>query len=153
MTIKNGQKPLSAKVLAKPAGLNAEDLFGNPLGLDPELTGELEKKGLAWRFISAKRFQDMGGTHPKGWRPYKCDKMLSSSPDFVFGSSGDGYVRRGDLILATRPNELHEKHKTYLNQEALRGRQIQQSQAQHLREMVRGANIKVHEGYDDEEQN
>lgn len=150
MSIQNGRKPLSTKPRAQ-APMNMEDLFGNSLSVPDELRIELEKQNLAWRFISAPDLQKMGGYHRFGWRPYQKSQSDKMSGDVQFGNDPNGYIRRGELVLATRPMDIHKKHQQFLKQEADRAKLIQQTKAGEIRDLV-GSNrgIQVHEGYEDE---
>jgi hypothetical protein len=56
----------------------------------------------------------MGNSHDRAWRPIKqseCGMIDQSLPN---GSDVDGYIRRGDLVLAVRPKELGDKHRAVL---------------------------------------
>lgn len=148
MSTVNGKKPLSKK--APPTPTNLEDIFGNTLGIDPAVAKEIEAKGLVYRFISAPQLQKMGGYHPRGWKPYKQDRGTMDVHSLQFGSDPDGFIRRGELILAVRPKDLNEKHKAVLKQKAARGRETQTTHANELKEMIRGSvGMQVHEGYED----
>lgn len=123
--IKNGKLPLSQK--RNQVSINAEDIFDNALAVDPALVDLLKEKGYVCRYINAKRYSDMGGSHPSRWKPVPVSKLkewgyatISVSPDF--GSDADGYIRRAELVLAIRSIDLNEKHKAYLAQEADRAR-------------------------------
>lgn len=148
--INQGRKPIATKKVAKASQLSLDDVFGNNLALDKNIVEEIEKKGLVYRFVSKKTLTDMGGHHPRGWVPYKPES--NGTMGFLFGSSPDGYIHRGDLILAVRSAELNERHKLYLNQEARRKSVAPKHAAKELRSMIEssGAEVKVHEGYEDE---
>jgi hypothetical protein len=155
--IKNGQKPLSEKRLAKPARLNMDDIFGNKLGLDPAITSALEAKGMDVRFINAKILQDMGGWNEMGWRPVPMKEVCNTTDthSFQFGIDPNGFIRRGDLVLAQRPKDMGIKHKQYLAQENERAR-IKTKSKYHAEELRRladeaGLDARIHEGYDDED--
>jgi hypothetical protein len=156
----NGKKPLSAKASTKAAPLNMDDIFGNPLALEPELIEAITKNGHAYRFINSKQLQSMGGHHPRGWRPLHLEQLKKWGYDkmgthgFIFGQAPEPYIFRGDCVLATRPKELNDRHKAFLRQEA-KVRSMassQRAQAKALREFVKdaGMNDLVHEGYEDE---
>lgn len=149
MEIKNGKKPLSAK--PRTTRMNLDDIFTNPLALDPELKQELESKGLVARFISVAKFRENGGNHERGWVPYKRATMKAPQDD-IFGSNPDGYIRRGDSVLAVRPKELNEKHKTYLRQKAAERSNPVASRAAEIRKMAQAAGVEmdVREGDDEE---
>lgn len=121
MQVKNGRKPVR---LNKPAPIVADDIFQNPLGVDEDLKSLLESKGFAIRFINHKQYADFGGSHPAHWKPISKKKLKELGydtmdvHDFSNGSDVDGYIRRGDLVLAVRSKEINEKHNQYLRQEA-----------------------------------
>ena len=119
--------------------------------MNPEIAKIIEKDGKVFKFINAKRYQDMGGSHPAGWVPYRLPDAARDKMDpltLSFGTDASGYVRRGDCILAVRPKELNEKHKAYLRQEATRGRTFNEDSAAEMREFVRasGLDMRVLEG-------
>lgn len=156
METRNGKKPLAAKAQAKPTPLNMDDIFGNTLGLDPAIREALKKKGLSYRFVSAAKLQMNAGYHIRAWRPIKLKDIEGYGTIDLFGSDPDGYVRRGDLVLAVRPIELNEKHKTLLAQEANRAKGIQKRQADELRQHFKEtgldkAGMSVIEGYEEDE--
>jgi hypothetical protein len=159
MEIKNGRKPIAAKAAAKPSRMNLDDIFGNTLGIDPEMQKIIEAKGFAIRFISASKLESNAGYHNRHWRPLPTSKLkewgydtLNTLDSFSFGSDPNGFIRRGDLVLAVRPKDLHEKHRAYLKQEAARGRGLQKKHAEELKSLVRdaGLDMKIHEGFEDE---
>lgn len=158
--IQGGKRPVSQRT--RPSTINHDDVFMNTLGLDPELTKLLAEKGFAYRFINYKRYVDMGGVHEAHWVPLtrsQLEKMgygKISTQDFIYGSSADGYIRRGDLVLAIRTNDLNQRHVAYLKQEAdaRSGRKIQKAHANELRDLVKSSGLggNVHEGYEDEDE-
>lgn len=150
--IRNGKKPLSTKAPMPTIGL--EDIFGNTLGIDPELAKEIKAQGLAMRFISGKKLAEMGGYHPFGWKPYKREgAKIDTTHSFLQGNAPDGLIHRGDCILAVRPIELNNKHKDYLKQEAKRvaAAATSKAHAAKLRELSResGINAVVEDTYED----
>lgn len=154
------KKPISART--KPTPVNMDDIFGNPLGLDPELVAAIQAKGFAHRFINAKKLIEMGGYHAKGWRPYKPsteERAKLESQSLLFGSDPDGYIRRGDCILAVRSKELNDKHKAYLKQEVARTQNVAKNAASQIKDFIRSNGLdmrvqegaEVHEGFSDQE--
>jgi hypothetical protein len=153
--IKNGKLPLSRK--PGPSPVNYEDIFDNALSVDPKLIELLKAKGFSIRFINAKRYSDMGGSHPARWRPISMKELRSlgydtmSIIDFKDGSDPDGFIRRAELVLAVRPTDLNEKHKAYLRQEAERARvkNLSKTHADEARQRFggKGSGIQVHDGY------
>jgi hypothetical protein len=117
--------------------------------IDPKLKAELDNKGLATRWINRTKYVDNRGDH-RGWRPYKLEGAKveqKDALDFQYGVDPDGYVSRGDLVLAVRPMEVHEANRRRI----ARKNQAQQGhQAQAARELQEQTGMKVHQGYDDE---
>jgi hypothetical protein len=158
MSIKNGKKPLSSKAQTAAAPISIDDVFGNALGLSADLLKILDKEGYAHRFVSAAAIEQSSGYHQSGWKPVsqaqlkKWGHATMDSHSFSFGTDPEGYIRRGDLVLALRPQALNEKHRAYLAQEAQRGQHVQKKHAEELRRQVAdaGADIKIHEGFDDD---
>ncbi len=154
------KKPISQR--SKPVPVNMDDIFGNALGLDPELVESIASQGLAHRFVNAKKLIEMGGYHAKGWRPYKpgaAERAKLETQSLLFGSDPDGYVRRGDCILAVRPIELHNKHKAFLKQEVARTQNTAKNAASQIKDFIRSNGLdmrvqegaEVHEGFSDQE--
>ena len=153
MEIKNGKKPLSAR--PKPqAPTSLEDIFGNPLTVSDDIKRAVEEKGMECRWINFKKFQDIGNSHEYAWRPLKRSECgIMDSTSLINGSDPDGYVRRGDLVLAGRSKELSEKHRLYLKGQANRYKNLQKSHAEELRSFVKKAGIdaSITEGYGEDE--
>jgi hypothetical protein len=160
MSNKNGKVPLAQKQVARPkTGFQMDDIFGNMLGVDPSIQEAIKKSGRAIRWISAPKLAEFGGYHARGWRPIKLDDLKAhgniDAAFLQFGKDVDGYLRRGDCILAVRPIEIHEKHQAYLKQEAdLRKKATQnKAQAAEIRKMVEGLQgVEVTDGYDDDQE-
>lgn len=149
---KQGRKPVTQRT-ESPTLLH-EEVFGNFLKIEPDLQAELESKGLVARFVDAKKLYEMNGYHKNGWVPYKRDANAKLGlSDFKFGTDPDGIVRRGTLILAVKSVDQVNKHKAALELKANRGRMINKTKADELRDMVRstGTKTQVHEGYEENE--
>jgi len=153
MSIQNGKKPLSSKPRQQsPASL--EDIFGNTLGIEASISDALMKKGLEYRWISMKKYGDMGNSHERAWRPVKRSECGIIDPTAITnGSDPDGYIRRGDLVLAVRSKDLGDKHRAFLKSQADRQRNVQREHANELKEFVKksGINATISEGYGEEE--
>jgi hypothetical protein len=152
-----GQKPLSSKPKTTPR-LLLDDIFGNTLGVDPEIKKALDAKGFAIRWINAADLQAKAGYHPRGWRPVKlkeCGTIPSNPQDFMYGSDPEGYIRRGELILGVRSKELNDKHKAYLEQAAAARAVTASSKAAaaELRKYASeaGVDMKIQEGFEENE--
>jgi hypothetical protein len=154
-TLKEGKKPISSR--RKPVETIAhDDVFSSALTLDPELSAELEAKGLVPRFVDAKRMGEMGGYNDKGWVVYKREKKASDTinpSDFKFGNDPSGIIRRGSLVLAVKTKEKADQHRRFLNQRSSQQQQINKQKADELRAFARQSGIvtEVFEGYEENE--
>lgn len=153
MSIQNGKKPLSSKPRTQsPASL--EDIFGNTLSVDPAIAEAIGKKGMEYRWISMKKYGDMGNSHERAWRPVKRSECGTIDPtSLTNGSDPDGYIRRGDLVLAVRNKDLGDKHRAFLKVQADRQKNVQRDHANELKEFVKksGINATISEGYGEED--
>lgn len=147
--IVDGRKPLAAR--KKTLNPKNADAFGNKFTLSEELKKELKEQGLVGRFINYKQLTEMGGVHAKDWRPYKrksSDTMDTAS--FLSGTDPNGYVRRGDSILAVKSEEEVEAHREWLQARAARHKNFKKQKADELREYARDHGIKTRIDEDDE---
>jgi hypothetical protein len=131
--------------------LNPNDIFGDATSLSPELKKELEDQGLVPRWVSYKQMKAMDGYHAKGWRVYKRkNDDIIDNQEFRLGGSPDGYVRRGDMVLAVKTVEDWKRHKDYLAAKAERySKSVRKQQVDDLRKLAKELNTTVVEGYDD----
>lgn len=152
--MKNGKKPLSSK--PKPM-LQESDIFGSPFTVDADLKAEISAKDLECRWVDYKLLAEMGGYHRRGWRAYKRDKKEDtatlSNQEFLLGSSPDGLIRRGTMVLAVRPVSVGDKHRQLNRNNAAIYQNHTKSEANDLRKIAReaGVDTKIHEGYEDPE--
>lgn len=142
--------PLSAKEVktTEISGKNYDEFFANKLQISADLEAELKSKNLAWRFINYNEYRKNNG-HRSHWVPYKTTS--TSSPEAILGVEADGYIKRGDCILAARPMETHMKHKEFLKKRTDLQSNYQKQKAQELRKDAQEAGIKstIIEGYED----
>lgn len=133
---------------------NPNDFYHDQLKIDDELIEEMTKKGFEWRFINALDFQKKGFNKSQ-WTPYKRDKTEpTSSQSKIFGSDPDGFIKRGDLILAVKSSEKAQAHRAFLDQRSQQlSKAVGSYGADELKKAFRdaGVNAKVLTGYDDEE--
>jgi hypothetical protein len=129
---------------------NPADLYKSRLDMDPALAKELKEAGLVGRWINAKEFQKNYGFHHSGWTPYKKKAAPNAKVDSLFGGDPEGYVRRGDLVLAVKTTEEQEKHRMGLAYKASLNTGLNKKQAQQIAEAARNAGVKskVVDGYD-----
>jgi len=150
--MKNGKLPLSAKTAPK-SNLFAEK-FGNRLAIPEAVQNEIDSQNLAARWVAANTLAANNGYHKNGWVAYK--SKGTNVGDFRFGTDPEGVIRRGSMILAVRPMEIHESHKEFLAERAQapigKDRKAHQRQAaKELRKMAQdsGINTVIEEGDED----
>ena len=149
----SGRTPLSQKKASMTSDLSSDDLDFNMLRLDEDLLAELKKQSLVHRWINAKQFTASGNYHRSGWRPYRSEKRADKgSLDFNYGLDPEGYYRRGDLILAVKKIEMHERWRARIRARTMAA--SGKNYAEELRERVRDSGVKaqVHDGYDDNDE-
>jgi hypothetical protein len=157
--MKDGKKPISQKRKAMDLladTILADDVFSSALSLDPEISRELEDKGLVPRFVDAKKLSEMGGYNDKGWQVYRRDKKPSDTinpSDFKFGNDPSGIIRRGSLVLAVKTKANADKHRKFLDQRALQQEQSNKRRGEELKAFARNSGIDavIHEGYEENE--
>lgn len=147
-------KPTNVKKITKqdPAiqGLNYDEFYNNDLALSPALKDYLKSKDLDWRFVNRAQFRERG-YHRSHWQPFKLDKADAITE--MGGIDAEGMVVRGDLLLATRPKALGDRHREFLRQRRARYSTYNKEQADVLKQSAREAGVsgqvKVFEGYED----
>lgn len=129
--------------------VNGDDAFS----IDPALRAELESKGLAHRWINARKFKDNYGYDARRWVPYKRESKMPGGYESFGYADPEGFIRRGDLILAAQPIAIAEARKAKIaaRTAALAGHNKQA--AADLKKTMKeaGLNAKVHEGFDENE--
>jgi len=119
------------------------------LAIDPDILAEIKGKNLAFRWINGVKFRENYGFDARRWIPYKSETAANSA--FGFKDS-EGYIRRGDLILATRPMSVNNAHKAKIQRknETLAASQNNQA-AEELRERMRDAGVKakIYQGFEE----
>lgn len=148
VTLKNKEAAMNVKT-------SADELsgLGDQLAVDPIIKQELKAKNLVFRWINAKKLADNYGFDRRQWQPYKTENYKGS---VGFGhADAEGYIRRGDLILAVQTNEIAARRKALLKmkQESLNNAVAthNKANAQALKKAARDAGIdaKVYEGYEE----
>jgi hypothetical protein len=117
--------------------------------VDPTLKSKIEAEGLTCRWINRANYISNRGDH-RGWRPYQLPKTEMQSKgalDFQYGVDPDGYVSRGDLVLAVRPLAMHEASKKRI---AMKNKAQQGFQAEAAKKLKEQTGMNVLEGYEDE---
>ncbi len=146
-----GKKPLSQKKRSTSA-IGAPDFFRNKLMLPQEVADDIAKRGLEPRWIAYKPYIENGNSHDKGWVAYRRPKEATSVDELQLGSSPDGIIRRGDLVLAVRKKEMGDRHRAYNEERAYNQTfRHKKAMADELRQMAKEANLEVTEGYEEDE--
>lgn len=141
-------KEKQASTEASLEGLNFD--FNNFFAIDPALKSEIEGKGMAYRWVNAIKLKANYGYDSRQWAPYKRD---SQAPGMSTFSDPEGFIRRGDLILAVQPKAVNSARKAQVasrnKSQSLADRN--KIQAEELRRQLRSNDIKadISEGYDD----
>lgn len=131
-------------------GTNMEEIFDSTFKVPEQVAAEIKEAGLVSRWINATEFKKAFGFHKNRWQPFQ-SKYMKSLANGIFGGDPEGYVRRGDLILAVKSKELQDKHRAFVKDrtEALAGK-AKQHKAK-LREIARehGVKTNIDDDYDD----
>jgi hypothetical protein len=148
--VKKGAQPVSKK---QETNADFEFAFGSSdamMKIDPALAAQFKKDGLVYRWINKKQYEANGNVHRSHWKAYRRDSASSSSADFVNGSNPEGYIVRGDMLLAVRTEKMAKSHRSYLDKQNELKAGIQKRQAQELKELV-GSRADVDDGSEDED--
>lgn len=91
----------------------------------PEIEAEGKTKGFVFRWINAAKYRGSSNFHARGWQAYRRETgAVKSAAEFAGGTSPEGYIIRDDMILAFKPDEVHEKYrqKVKMRTDALAGK-------------------------------
>lgn len=136
-----------------PSVPNPNELYNSALDIDPKVKEEINKKGLVARWINATDFTKNHGFHRSGWAPFKSEAHKSNATSLLFGGDPEGYVRRGDLVLAVKTSEQSKRHKSLIDAKNARLKGINKSQADDLRKAAKSAGFdtEVSEGFGEDD--
>lgn len=140
------KKPKSFKSLA--------DFYMSGDAIPSRIKAFLNEKGLSYRLINAVKYKGSGNFHRSHWVPLEIPKEMRpdlASVDGV-GLSPEGYLVKGDLVLATRSKEMNSTHRRLLDEQAMRLKGYNKIKGQELQEYANehGLGAKVEVGYGDE---
>lgn len=125
--------------------------FDDQLAISPNLIKEIEEQGLVYRWINAHTFQRNHGFDSRQWAPYKMKNPINIGG--LIAKDSEGYIRRGDLILAVQTEAVASRRKARMDmrRQALNAAVQNKEAASQLKKSMRDAGIqaKVHEGYDE----
>ena len=122
--------------------------FNDMTSIDPALQAELESKNLEYRWVNAKKLQENYGFDPRQWTPYRSE-TVGKNP--FSQRDSEGYIRRGDLILAVQSKEIANKRRNVVKMKNDRNKQHLRQSASELKETFRRAGVRadISEGYDE----
>lgn len=147
----NAKKPIQGnkaplpETKKKPIG--PHNIWADPLDIPNWLKEEGKREGVVFRWIDGKKYQGNFGFHSSGWQAYKPKATAEG-----FGKDTEGYVRRGDLILAFKTTEDVQAHREALAERArMYSGNFQSQKAQELRDLASdmGVRSRIEEGYED----
>jgi hypothetical protein len=130
--------------------------FSDALAIDPELKREIASQGLVCRWINGAKHAANYGFDARMWTPYKRKSEGKSS---AYGyTDSEGFVRRGDLILAVQSTAVFNKRKEIVerrnlaNKAAIGSKEAARAIRQKLKESgLSSKQVKVLEGDESEE--
>lgn len=145
---------LKEKQAGTEAGVNELNLDMNDFfAIDPQLKKEIEGKGLAYRWVNAIKLKANYGYDSRQWQPYKRETQGTGMTSF---SDPEGYIRRGDLILAVQPKGVAQARRKQLDarNQAQSQARFAKTQAEELRQTMRksGMDVDIVEGYDEKDE-
>lgn len=137
-------------ITKKAVDLSNEDKEPSFFDIPKAIKAELEAKGLVGRWINAKKYQDNYGFHKSGWKAHKTspNARLAGSLDFGDGIDAEGFIRRGDLVLATKSAEQQARHKATIDKKTAALSNFTKSAAEEVRKTL-GDKGTVIEGYEE----
>lgn len=156
--VSKGKAPISQKKLGSVDGdFWFDPANGDLTSIPSSVKTQLRDEGYACRLINSKKYQEDRGFHKSGWRVYKFERgqeIGQGSLDFGFGVDAEGYLRRGDLVLAVMPLEMHESHRQniFRKTKAQMGKNV--ADAKEIEQYARASGIQsvsIDAGYGDED--
>lgn len=122
------------------------------LAIDPAVVSEIKRQGKVHRWINAKTLKDNYGYDARRWVPFKYEGKMTEAFGFT---DSEGFIRRGDLVLAVRDLAVAAAHKAKLDRKnkTLAAAQDRVA-ADELRKKMREAKIDslVVDGFDEDEE-
>lgn len=140
--MKKGKEPIKNKF----TDIDSPAFESSLLTISDSIKKELEVKGLGYKFINATLLKRNDNFNKENWRPHKFSSNIE-------GVNNEGYLRRGDLVLASKPTEEVDSQKRKIRRKTQANQQFNKEQAAELKRMAResGLEAKVYEGYEDNE--
>lgn len=136
-----GKKIFAGK--KEPVVPNPNDMYSSALEIDPHLREELNKAGLVARWINATEFRKQFGFHRSRWVPYKRPGAVKPSADSLYGGDPEGFIRRGDLVLAVKTKDENKRHADALKSKANLYKDHNKQHAAELRKAAKQAGFET----------
>lgn len=116
----------------------------NMLTLDPQIHSYLEEKGFAVRFINWGQYRANTNMHRSQWRPYEFSTdVRMASTSWAGTIDAEGLIRRGDLVLAVRPQKMHDEHRSQIEALNKQYRQFEEKKASDFKDFARERGVKT----------
>jgi hypothetical protein len=146
--------PVSVKTQAQESSISLASM-DDQLAVSPKLIAEIEAKGLVHRWINAVKYKSNYGYDSRQWQPYQVKKNEGVENNFYGFTDSEGYIRRGDLILAVRKKEVNDlvKARNANKIKNLAGTQRKQAKEQ-IKQSLKSADsdsAKIYDDYDENE--
>lgn len=118
----------------------------NLLTIEDSIKKHLDVEGLGYKFINDTTLRRNYGFNKEGWKPHKF-------PETIRGTDPEGYLRRGDLVLASQPIGDVDMKRAIIKKRTEAYKHFNKEKANELRQLSRdgGLDMEVHEGYDENE--
>lgn len=140
--MKKGKEPVSRKYEDIDSPSNQPSL----LHITDTVKKVLDSKDLACKWISDITYRRNYGFNKEGWKPHKFSENVE-------GMDPEGFLRRGDLILASQPTENVAEKKARIRRKTQAYEGFNKEKANELRRLAKdsGLDMQIHEGYEDNE--
>jgi hypothetical protein len=140
------------KKIEKPKAFH--ELYTDTQYVDGNLSEYLNSKGLEYRWINLAMFKAKG-FHKTGWVPFKRDdETPETESDKLLGRRADGFIVRGDQVLAVKTTEQAAAYKAHiLEKNRIMSRSVKKEAVSQLKSAFADHGIKaeIHEGYEENE--
>lgn len=137
-----------------PSTLTLAKLYASKLEIPLSIAEDIAKNGNVARWINGTQFQREHGFHRSRWQPYRIEKKPGVTASSAYSPDPEGFVRRGDLILAIRSEQEAAQHKAVLDHKANLYKGYEKQKKAELQAHLKEAGIKskVEAGYGEEDE-
>ena len=147
-------KQKQTKQVEKPKAFH--ELYTDTQYVDPKLQEYLSNKGLEFRWINLRQFRERG-FHKTGYIPFKreADTPMTDAEKLIgLGASPDGFITRGDQILAVKTKEHAAAYRAHIQEKnRIMSRAVKKEAVSKLKKSFEDAGVKaeIHESYEENE--